>query len=105
MRRLLLDDLARTPKQHKQDALNRHERDTDTWGGHGRGRKRDPLSGAVVLPLGGHHLAGSHIVLQPDQSSNLQASGKVRLGIGPTRHVVLIEGSVHALARTEIVSL
>jgi hypothetical protein len=33
---------------------------------------------------------------------NLRNTGKVRLGIGPTRDVVLIEGSAHALAATEI---
>jgi hypothetical protein len=35
-------------------------------------------------------------------SRNLQATGKVRLGIGPTRDLVLIEGTVHALAATEL---
>jgi hypothetical protein len=35
-------------------------------------------------------------------SRNLQATGKVRLGIGPTRDLVLIEGTVHTLAATEI---
>jgi hypothetical protein len=33
---------------------------------------------------------------------NLRATGKVRIGIGPTRDVVLIEGTVHALAAGEI---
>ncbi len=35
-------------------------------------------------------------------SRNLQATGKVRLGIGPTRDLVLIEGTVQALAATEL---
>ena len=35
-------------------------------------------------------------------SRNLRATGKVRLGIGPTRDLVLIEGTAHALAATEI---
>jgi hypothetical protein len=35
-------------------------------------------------------------------SRNLRATGKVRLGIGPTRDLVLIEGTVRALAITEI---
>jgi nitroimidazol reductase NimA-like FMN-containing flavoprotein (pyridoxamine 5'-phosphate oxidase superfamily) len=33
---------------------------------------------------------------------NLRATGKVRVGIGPTRNVVLIEGTVQALPATEI---
>jgi hypothetical protein len=33
---------------------------------------------------------------------NLQATGKVRLGIGPTRDVVLVEVTVDALAADEI---
>jgi hypothetical protein len=35
-------------------------------------------------------------------SRNLQATGKVRLGIGPTRDLVLIEGTARALAATEV---
>jgi hypothetical protein len=35
-------------------------------------------------------------------SRNPQAGGKVVLGIGPTRDVVLIEGTVQALAISEI---
>ena len=33
---------------------------------------------------------------------NLQASGEVRLGLGPTRDVVLITGTVQTLAASEI---
>jgi hypothetical protein len=33
---------------------------------------------------------------------NLRATGKVRLGLGPTRDVVLIEGDVESLDPTEI---
>ncbi len=33
---------------------------------------------------------------------NLQATGEVRLGIGPTRDLVLIEGSARALPASEI---
>jgi hypothetical protein len=35
-------------------------------------------------------------------SRNLQATRKVRLGIGPTRDLVLIEGTVQALTATEL---
>lgn len=33
---------------------------------------------------------------------NLRATGRARLGIGPTRDVVLLEGTVHALDAAEI---
>lgn len=70
-------------------------------GGHSRSRKRDSLSGAAIVPLGRHHVVDSHSVSSPT-SRNLQATGKVRLGIGPTRDLVLIEGTTRALAATEI---
>lgn len=52
--------------------------------GHSRRRKRDPLSGAVVLPWDGITV----LVATPSSSPtsrNLQATGKVRLGIYPQR--------------------
>ena len=35
-------------------------------------------------------------------SRNLQATGRVRLGIGPTRDLVLIEGTARALATSDL---
>jgi hypothetical protein len=35
-------------------------------------------------------------------SRNLRNTGKVRLGIGPTRDVVLIEGTARSLAAAEV---
>src|SRR5919201_981290 len=86
--------LPRTPQQRKQDALNRLERDTDAGSGP-----------PYLVPLSFLWDGSTLLVATPASSPtsrNLQATGKVRLGIGPTRDLVLIEGTVHALAATEI---
>jgi hypothetical protein len=70
-------------------------------GGHSRRRKRDPY----LVPLSFLWDGTTFLVATPSSSPtgrNLQATGKVRLGIGPTRDLVLIEGTVHAQAATEI---
>ena len=91
---------AQTPHQRKRDALSRLERDGDAWAAtasEGGTPYRAPLSflwdGATLL------------IATPVSSPtgrNLQATGRVRLGIGPTRDVVVIEGAAEALALTEI---
>jgi hypothetical protein len=93
---------ARTPKQRKRDALNRLEHDTDAWVA-----TADAASGTPYLvPLSFLWDGQTLLVATPSSSPtsrNLQATGKVRLGIGPTRDLVLIEGTVDALAAaTEI---
>jgi nitroimidazol reductase NimA-like FMN-containing flavoprotein (pyridoxamine 5'-phosphate oxidase superfamily) len=91
----------RTPHQRKQDALQRLEQDIDAWVA-----TADPESGVPYLvPLS--FLWGGRTVLVATPASsptgrNLQASGRVRLGIGPTRDMVMIEGTVQAVAATEI---
>ena len=92
---------ARTPKQRKQDALNRLEHDTDAWVATADGGSGTPY----LVPLSFLWDGVTLLVATPSSSPtsrNLLATGKVRLGIGPTRDVVLIEGTVHALAATEI---
>jgi len=92
---------ARTPKQRKQDALNRLEHDIDAWVA-----TADEGSGIPYLVPLSFLWDGSTLLIATQSSSptsrNLQATGQVRLGIGPTRDLVLIEGTVHALAATEI---
>jgi hypothetical protein len=91
----------RTPQQRKQDALNRLEQDIDAWVA-----TADPASGTPYLVPLSFLWDGSTLLIATPASSptsrNLQATGKVRLGIGPTRDLVLIEGTVRALAATEI---
>jgi hypothetical protein len=92
---------ARTKKQRKKDALNRLERDTDAWVATADGGSGTPY----LVPLSFLWDGTTLLVATPSSSPtsrNLQATGKVRLGIGPTRDLVLIEGTVHALAASEI---
>jgi len=91
----------RTARQRKQDALNRLERDVDAWVATADGGSGTPY----LIPLS-FLWDGSTVLLATPAASptsrNLQATGKVRLGIGPTRDLVLIEGTVQALAAGEI---
>lgn len=91
----------RTPHQRKQDALQRLEQDIDAWVA-----TADPESGVPYLVPLSFLWDGRTVLIATPASSptgrNLQASGRVRLGIGPTRDVVMIEGTVQAVAATEI---
>ncbi len=92
---------ARTPNQRKQDALNRLEHDTDAWVATADGASGSPY----LVPLSFLWDGVTLLIATPSSSPtsrNLRATGKVRLGIGPTRDLVLIEGTVQALAATEI---
>jgi hypothetical protein len=93
--------LPRTPQQRKQDALNRLERDTDAWVA-----TADPASGTPYLVPLSFLWDGRTVLVATLASSptgrNLQASGRVRLGIGPPGDGVMIEGTGQAVAATEI---
>jgi hypothetical protein len=90
---------ARTPRQRRQDALNRLEQDTDAW------VATADAGTPYLVPLS-YLWDGATILLATPAASptgrNLQATGTVRLGFGQTRDVVLIEGRVQALAPDEI---
>ena len=91
----------RTQQQRKQDALNRLEHDTDARVATADGRSGTPY----LVPLSFLWDGISLLVATPSSSPtsrNLLATGKVRLGIGPTRDLVLTEGTVQALAAAEI---
>ena len=85
----------RTRRQRKQDALRRLERDTDAWVA-----TADAGSGTPYLvPLSFLWDGESLLVATPSASPtsrNLRATGKVRLGIGLTRDLVLIQATVQA---------
>jgi hypothetical protein len=92
---------ARAPEQRKQDALDRLERDVDAWVA-----TADPGSGAPYLvPLSFLWDGATLLIATPTASPtgrNLQATGRVRVGLGPTRDVVLIEGTARALAAADL---
>ncbi len=92
----------RNPQQRRQDALHRLERDVDAWVA-----SADAASGTPYLVPLSFLWDGSTLLIATPSSSptsrNLQATGKVRLGIGPTRDLVLIEGTVgDILAAAEV---
>ncbi|MGI5401988.1 pyridoxamine 5'-phosphate oxidase family protein [Streptomyces sp. CA-135486] len=88
--------LPRAPKERKQDTLDRLEQDTDAWVA-----TADPESGTpYMVPLSFLWDGETLLVATPASSPtgrNLRATGRVRLGIGPTRDVVLVEGEAETL--------
>jgi hypothetical protein len=86
---------ARTPQQRKADTLRRLENDVDTWVA-----TADPATGTPYLVPLSFLWGGTTVLISTPAASptsrNLRATGRVRLGIGPTRDLVLIEGTVQA---------
>jgi Pyridoxamine 5'-phosphate oxidase len=84
----------RSAQQRKQDTLARLEHDTDAWVA-----SAGPGADVYLVPLS-YLWDGQTVTVATPESSptgrNLTATGKVRLSIGPTRDVVLIEGTVEA---------
>jgi nitroimidazol reductase NimA-like FMN-containing flavoprotein (pyridoxamine 5'-phosphate oxidase superfamily) len=91
----------RTPEHRMRDSLYRLEHDTDAWVA-----TADAGSGTPYLvPLSFLWDGAALLIATPAASPtgrNLRSTGKVRLGIGPTRDVVIVEGTARALAATEL---
>jgi tRNA-Thr(GGU) m(6)t(6)A37 methyltransferase TsaA len=87
---------ARSPSQRLADARRRLDQDTDVWVA-----TADPHTGAPYLvPLSFLWDGATLLIATPERSPtgrNLLATGLVRLGIGPTRDLVLIEGVAQAV--------
>jgi hypothetical protein len=87
---------ARTPEQRKLDSLHRLEHDVDAWVA-----TADPGSGEPYMVPLSFLWDGATLLIATDAASvtarNLRATGKVRLGVGPTRDVILIEGTAQPL--------
>jgi hypothetical protein len=81
----------RTLRQRKSDTLRRLEDDVDAWVA-----TADPAGTPYLVPLSflwdGHTLLISTAATNPT-ARNLRANGLVRLTVGPTRDVVLIEAT------------
>lgn len=92
---------ARTPEQRKLDTLDRLEHDVDAWVATADSGSRTPY----LVPLSCLWDGTTLLIATPASSTtsrNLQSTGRVRLGIGPTRDLVLIEGTVQLLVAAEI---
>lgn len=90
----------RSSSQRKKDARHRLEHDIDAWVA-----TADAEGAPYLVPLSFIWDGSTLLIATPSTSPtsrNLQATGRVRLGIGLTRDVVLIEGTVHALSMREI---
>lgn len=87
---------ARSAAERRRDTLRRLETEVDCWVS-----TADPATGTPYLVPLSFHWDGATLLLSTaaatPTSRNLQATGQVRLGIGPTRDVVLIEGTAEAL--------
>jgi hypothetical protein len=87
----------RSREERKREALERLEHDVDAWVATADGASGTPH----LVPLSFLWEGETLLVATPASSPtgrNLQVSGKVRLGIGLTRDVVLVEGTVEARA-------
>jgi hypothetical protein len=91
----------RSRRQRQEDALRRLEQDVDAWVA-----TADQASGTPYLVPLSFLWDGTSLLLATPASSptgrNLQSTGTVRLGIGPTRDLVLIEGTAQALTAGEL---
>lgn len=91
----------RALKQRVQDSLERFEQDVDAWVATASADDDVPY----LVPLSFLWIDGT-ILLATAASApagrNLLTTGKVRLGIGQTRDVVLVEGLTEAIPAAEL---
>ena len=90
----------RSLEQRKQDTLDRIAADVDCWVA-----TADESGAAYLVPLS-YGWDGSTVLLATlgtnPTGRNLQAAGRVRLGIGGTRDVVMIDGTVETLSPADV---
>ncbi|MGH2549943.1 MAG: pyridoxamine 5'-phosphate oxidase family protein [Thermomicrobiales bacterium] len=92
---------ARTPEQRKQDTLDRLQRDVDCWVATADAGKSEPYLVPLSFLWDGLTLLIATATSSPT-ARNLLASRTVRLGLGLTRDVVLIEGRVRSFPSSQI---
>lgn len=93
----------RSGEERKRDTLRRLEEDVDCWVATAGEAGGSPY----LVPLSYLWEENTLLIATPEASvtsRNLQASGKVRLGLGPTRDVVLIEGTAQPLPLSDVSS-
>ncbi|MDK1346782.1 pyridoxamine 5'-phosphate oxidase family protein [Streptomyces sp. 378] len=91
----------RSAEQRRKDTLHRLDRDVDAWVATADGATGTPY----LVPLS-FLWNGSYLLFATPASSptgrNLAGSGRARVGIGPTRDVVLVEGTVETAQPGEL---
>ena len=91
----------RSRKQRREDTLSRLKRDEDTWVATADGEGGTPYLVPLSYLWEGETLLLSTLATNPT-GRNLAATGLARLAIGPTRDVVMIEGTVEILEPAEL---
>nr|AEM44246.1 pyridoxamine 5'-phosphate oxidase-related, FMN-binding protein [uncultured bacterium] len=90
----------RSGPERKRDTLARLENDIDLW------VATASADGApYLLPLSFVWIGGGLLLSTPEKSPtgrNLRASSVAHLALGPTRDVVLVEGTVTAYSREQV---
>ncbi|MFJ4690505.1 pyridoxamine 5'-phosphate oxidase family protein [Streptomyces sp. NPDC088766] len=92
---------ARSPRQRKHDTLHRLEHDVDAW----VATAAEDGAAPHLIPLSYVWDGATLLIATPAASRtgrNLRATGVARLGIGSTRDVVLVEGSVLAVEPADL---
>ncbi|MGW2741654.1 pyridoxamine 5'-phosphate oxidase family protein [Streptomyces sp. NPDC001450] len=92
---------ARTAEQRKKDTLHRLEHDEDAW----VATAGEDGGAPYLVPLSFVWDGATLLIATPAASPtgrNLLATGKARIGIGPTRDVVIIEGVVRAVTPEDL---
>ncbi|MEU6683371.1 pyridoxamine 5'-phosphate oxidase family protein [Streptomyces sp. NPDC046832] len=91
----------RSAEQRKKDTQHRLDHDVDAWVA-----TADSASGTPYLVPLSFLWNGSYLLFATPASSptgrNLAASGRARVGIGPTRDVVMVEGDVETVQPGEL---
>ncbi|MFH9008024.1 pyridoxamine 5'-phosphate oxidase family protein [Streptomyces afghaniensis] len=91
----------RSAEQRKKDTLHRLEHDVDAWVATAGSASGTPY----LVPLS-FLWNGSYLLFATPASSptgrNLAATGRARVGIGPTRDVVLVDGSVETVQPADL---
>ncbi|WP_086565169.1 pyridoxamine 5'-phosphate oxidase family protein [Streptomyces africanus] len=91
----------RSAEQRKKDTLHRLEHDVDAWVATAGSTSGTPY----LVPLS-FLWNGSYLLFATPASSptgrNLAATGRARVGIGPTRDVVLVDGTVETVQPGEL---
>ncbi|MYW02429.1 pyridoxamine 5'-phosphate oxidase family protein [Streptomyces sp. SID3343] len=91
----------RTPQQRRKDTLFRLEHEDDAWVSTADADTGTPY----LVPLSFLWEGDTLLISTPAGTvtgRNLRANGRIRLGIGPTRDLIMIEGTAQALAASEI---
>jgi hypothetical protein len=92
---------ARSRTDRFRDRLHRLESDVDAWIA-----TADPVKGTPYLVPLSFDWDGERMLISTPTASptsrNLRATGRARVGLGPTRDVVLIDGDVHEIAPDEV---